>query len=152
MSETIEFHFKKAEESSGFLLWQLTMLWQRKIKKELDKLDITHTQFVLLASIAWLSKTNSNISQVEIANHSKTDRMMVSKVLRTLIDKNMIERKEHPNDTRAKTIKLSSKGANVLQKAIIIVEKTDMQFFSKLGNDLPKLNKNMLTLLNKNVD
>lgn len=152
MSENIEFHFKKAEESSGFLLWQLTMLWQRKIKKELDKLDITHTQFVLLATIAWLSKSNSNISQVEIANHSKTDRMMVSKVLRTLIDKNMIERKEHPNDTRAKTIKLSSKGASVLQKALLIVEKTDLQFFSKLGKDLPKMNENMLTLLNENVD
>jgi DNA-binding MarR family transcriptional regulator len=152
MSETIEFHFKKAEESSGFLLWQLTMLWQRKIKKELDKLDITHTQFVLMASIAWLSKTNSNISQVEIANHSKTDRMMVSKVLRTLIDKNMIERKEHPNDTRAKTIKLSTKGASILQKALVIVEKTDLQFFSKLGKDLAKMNENMLTLLNENVD
>jgi len=30
-----DFGFDKAEESTGFLLWQVTNLWQREIKKAL---------------------------------------------------------------------------------------------------------------------
>jgi hypothetical protein len=28
-----DFSFEKTEESTGFLLWQVTNLWQREIKK-----------------------------------------------------------------------------------------------------------------------
>jgi DNA-binding MarR family transcriptional regulator len=99
------------------LLWQVTMLWQRKIKKGLDTIDITHTQFVLLASLAWLLNKNDSVTQTAIADHSKTDRMMVSKVLRTLQQKGFVQRQEHVTDTRAKTIWLTPKGETVLQKA-----------------------------------
>ena len=39
------------EESTGFLLYNLTTLLQRRMKRELDVLDITHMQFVLLATL-----------------------------------------------------------------------------------------------------
>lgn len=146
----VQFHFQKTEESSGYLLWQLTMLWQRKIKRGLDKIEITHTQFVLLASLAWLAKTNEVVTQVEIANHSKTDRMMVSKVLRTLQAKGYITRKEHATDTRAKTIALTEAGQVLLQQALKIVEKIDVDFFTTLDADLPNFNANIIKVLNEN--
>ena len=31
-----DFNFDKAEDSTGFLLWQVTNLWQREIKKALE--------------------------------------------------------------------------------------------------------------------
>jgi len=37
------FSVEKAEESSGFLLWQVTNLWQREIKKALDEFGLTHS-------------------------------------------------------------------------------------------------------------
>lgn len=150
MSDSIQFHFNKAEESSGYLLWQVTTLWQRKIKRQLDKIDLTHTQFVLLASLAWLSKSQSIVTQIEIANHSKTDRMMVSKVLRTLQEKGLIIRKEHETDTRAKAISLSEQGAIVLQKALVLVEQVDIEFFSVLNLEASTFNKNMLGLISEN--
>lgn len=150
MSDSIQFHFNKAEESSGYLLWQVTTLWQRKIKRQLDTIDLTHTQFVLLASLAWLSKSQSIVTQIEIANHSKTDRMMVSKVMRTLQEKGLITRKEHETDTRAKTISLSEKGAIVLQKALVLVEQVDIEFFSVLNLEASSFNKNMLLLISEN--
>lgn len=75
---------REAYNSPGYLLGQLTMLWQRKQKKVLDPLDLTQIQFVLLAALGWLSKSSNAVTQVDIANQSNADRMMVSKVLRML--------------------------------------------------------------------
>ncbi|RBQ06661.1 MarR family winged helix-turn-helix transcriptional regulator [Pedobacter miscanthi] len=150
MPEKIEFHFKSPLDSPGYLLGQLTMLWQRKLKRVLDPLDLTHTQFALLCALAWLSRESDNVTQVDIANQGNADRMMVSKVLRTLEEKKFITRKEHKTDTRAKTISLTASGETVLQKAIIMVENADLSFFSMLDKDLPGLNAKMAALIEQN--
>lgn len=150
MPKEIEFHFKSPNDSPGYLLGQLTMLWQRKLKKVLDPLDLTQTQFVLLAALGWLSKKSKAVTQVDIANQSNADRMMVSKVLRTLEDKRFITRQEHETDTRAKTIQLTTTGELVLQKAISEVENADLDFFATLGTKLSLFNKNMVQLIEKN--
>ena len=150
MPKKIEFKFKSPEDSPGYLLGQLTMLWQRKQKKVLDPLDLTQTQFVLLAALAWLSKSNDAVTQIDIANQSNSDRMMVSKVLRTLQDKRFITRQEHDTDTRAKIIRLTASGEVILQKALHHVETADIQFFSFLGDKLPGFNSRMLRLINEN--
>lgn len=150
MPKEINFHFKSPKDSPGYLLGQLTMLWQRKLKKVLDPLDLTQTQFVLLAALGWLSKKNSSVTQVDIANQSNADRMMVSKVLRTLEEKGFITRQEHETDTRAKTIRLTNIGETVLQKAIIEVENADLDFFSTLDENLSSFNSNMVKLIDRN--
>lgn len=150
MAEKIEFKFKSPNDSPGYLLGQLTLLWQRKLKKVLDPLDLTQTQFVLLAALGWLSRENDNVTQVDIANQGNADRMMVSKVLRTLESKCFISRREHQTDTRAKVIKLTDEGAEVLQKALTAVENADMEFFSVIGENLVSLNLNMVHLIERN--
>ena len=150
MPEEIDFHFKSPKDSPGYLLGQLTMLWQRKQKKVLDPLDLTQTQFVLLAALGWLSKKSDAVTQVDIANQSNCDRMMVSKVLRTLEDKGFITRKEHETDTRAKAIRLTTVGEVVLQKAIVEIENADLDFFAALDNKLSSFNKNMARLIDGN--
>ena len=150
MKNNIEFQFKKPEDSPGFLLAQVTMLWQRDQKRVLDPLNLTRTQFVLMSSLAWLSRENSVVTQVDIANISNADRMMVSKVLRTLEDKKFIVRYELPTDTRAKVIKLTNKGEEVLQKAIVKIENTDLEFFSAINTNLKDFNNNMIKLISIN--
>jgi DNA-binding MarR family transcriptional regulator len=147
MLKKIEFHFKSPNDSPGYLLGQLTLLWQRKQKKVLDPLDLTQTQFALLCALAWLSNINKNVTQIDIANQTNFDRMMVSKVLRTLEDKQFVTRQEHETDTRAKTIRLTENGETVLQKAIIEIENADLDFFSSLDEKLPLFNKNMVELI-----
>lgn len=151
MNKEIEFHFNSPNSSPGYLLGQLTMLWQRKIKKVLDPLDLTQTQFVLLAALGWLSKKSDVVTQVDIAIQSNADRMMVSKVLRTLVDKGFITRQEHLTDTRAKVIRLTNEGAKVLQKALTAVENADIEFFSVLGNKLSSFNQDMVNLTKQNL-
>ncbi|MGN7810507.1 MarR family winged helix-turn-helix transcriptional regulator [Flavobacterium sp. 22076] len=150
MAKEINFHFKSPKDSPGYLLGQLTMLWQRKLKKVLDPLDLTQTQFVLLAALGWLSKKSDSVTQIDIANQSNADRMMVSKVLRTLEDKGFITRHEHETDTRAKTIRLTNTGETILQKGLIEVENADLDFFSSLDENLPLFNSNMANLIDRN--
>jgi len=152
MPKEIDFHFKSPNDSPGYLLGQVTMLWQRKQKRVLDPLDLTQTQFVLLAAVAWLSKKSKAVTQVDIARQSNADRMMVSKVLRTLEDKGFIIRKEHETDTRAKIIRLTASGEVILQKALIEVENADLDFFAALSAKLPSFNKNMVQLIEKNKE
>ncbi len=42
--------FSGPNTSTGFLLWQATQSWQRKVGKALAEFDLTHVQFVLLTS------------------------------------------------------------------------------------------------------
>ncbi len=140
------------EESTGFLLYNLTTLLQRRMKRELDVLDITHMQFVLLATLKRLSKSNKPITQIEIATESKADKMMVSKVLRNLQTKGFVTREEHSTDTRAKTILLTKEGNLMLQKGFAIVKKVEKDFFECLEKQTGSFNANIKTLISKNQD
>jgi DNA-binding MarR family transcriptional regulator len=150
MPREIEFKFKSPNDSPGYLLGQLMMLWQRKQKKVLDPLGLTSTQFILLASLGWLSKKNSSVTQVDIANQANFDRMMVSKVLRTLEEKKFVTRQGHETDTRAKIIRLTKSGEHILQKAIIEIENADIDFFASLDTRLSSFNEDMVQLIDKN--
>lgn len=141
------FSVEKPEESPGFLLWQVTNLWQREIKKALEQYGLTHSQFVLLASIHWLTLHKQEVTQVVLSNHTKIDPMTTSTVLRTLQQKGFIQRQEHSTDTRAKTVALTEEGKKLIKKAVVTVEKFDAEFFSILGNKTTELNQNLISLL-----
>src|ERR1041385_8352196 len=93
------FSVESPDDSSGFLLWQVTNLWQREIKKALEKHGLTHSQFVLLASIHWLTLSKQNVTQILLSSHTKIDPMTTSTVLRTLQKKGLLKRQEHETDT-----------------------------------------------------
>jgi MarR family transcriptional regulator, organic hydroperoxide resistance regulator len=128
--------FERADDSPGFLLWQLTNLWQQRTRSALAPLGITHVQFVLLASIAWLENTEVVVSQATLSRHAHTDIMMTSQVVRTLEEKGLVTRTVHPTDTRAKAVSLTVEGHKVAQQAFSVVETVDEQFFQELGGQV----------------
>lgn len=146
-SETNPFQFEEANDSSGFLLWQVTSLWQREIRKALEPFDVTHSQFVLLASMHWLTLEKQEVTQIILSNHTKIDPMTTSTVLRTLQDKGLIVRKEHSTDTRAKTVALTPEGKSKVLQTVKIVEAFDDEFFSTLGKEIPDFNQKLMRLL-----
>ncbi|MBS1638287.1 MAG: MarR family transcriptional regulator [Bacteroidetes bacterium] len=151
-SDDNTFSFDKAEDSSGFLLWQVTSLWQRELKKALEAHGITHAQYVLLASIHWLTLQQEQVTQIMLSSHTKIDPMTTSTVLRTLQAKGLVKREEHATDTRAKTVVLTAEGKKTVKQAVITVEKFDAAFFSRLGNKTVDFNKRLLTLLNNSAE
>ncbi len=123
------FAFREASDSTGFLLWQAHNRWQREIRKALKIFDLTHAQFVILASAYWLALREETVTQVQIARLSQSDVMMTSNVIRALEKKALLKRKEHRADTRAKVVILTEKGKKRLQEAVRVVEAFDRHFF-----------------------
>ncbi len=145
------FQFQEADDSIGFLLWRVHNAWQRELRRQLKKFNLTHTQFVILACAHWLNQQDEEVSQVKIARLAKTDTMLTSNVLRALEKKRLIRRKEHSKDSRAKKILLTKAGIKRLKKAVNKVENFDREFFSHLTNsrqfktELSKLLKALAT-------
>lgn len=144
-----DFRFSDKNDSTGFLLWQVTNRWQREIKKALERYDLTHAQFVLLASIHWLSAEQNVVTQIELSAHANIDPMTTSTVLRTLQTKGLILRQEHPTDTRAKTIHLTTEGKSIVKKSVKTVEQFDATFFAPLGAEAGAFNQKLAALLNE---
>ena len=127
-------HFKAtAKQSSGFLLWQVTTLWQREIKTALEPLGLSHSGFVLLASLLWFEEQDVIVTQTTLIEHTKLDKMTVSKSLKVLEKNALIFRTENEEDTRAKTILLSDKGRLMAIESVKIVEGVDGSFFSAIS-------------------
>ena len=121
--------------SPGFLLWHTTLRWQRSIAAVLRPFDLTHVQFVLLASTWWLSRSGDRPNQIQAARHAGTDIKMASQVLRTLERKALIVREPDPVDTRAKRLKVTRKGGRLAVRAIAAVEAADADFFAPVPSD-----------------
>lgn len=141
------FSVGKAEESSGFLMWKVSTLWQREIRKTLEPHDLTHSQFVLLASAYWLALNDVDVTQAVLSSHTKIDPMTTSTVLRTLQRKGFVRRDPHRSDTRAKIVGLTETGVAAVKQAVIAVESFDREFFSRLGGELPRFNAFLVSLL-----
>ena len=139
---------KDSEQSTGLLFMRLYNKWHLIIKKELKKMNLTHPQFVVLASLAYLSQTNDEVTQVMISKLSGIDVMTASQILSLLEKHAYVERKEHSRDSRAKAVILKKKGEEILQKAVPVIEQIDELFFGKLVEDEEHF-KHLLVRLNE---
>ena len=137
-----------AEESTGLLFMRVYNKWHFMIKKELKSINLTHPQFVVLTSLAYLSQSSNEVTQIMISKLSEIDVMTVSQILNLLEKYDFVTRKEHSRDTRAKAVILNKKGEKILQKAVPLVEQIDEFFFGKLNNN-EKQFKHFLVKLNE---
>lgn len=139
--------FQKAEESPGFLLWQVTLLWRRKIEAILHPHGLTHVQFVLLAGLWYLTKDGKAITQKDVANFTRCDVTMTSQVLRSLEKKGLLIRQQKQGDERAKYPELTPAGLDKLKGAMKTVESVDQEFFDSLEGNLQEFRKCLQVLL-----
>src|SRR5579875_759103 len=78
----VKFSKARPEQSLGYMFWQTSNLWQRKMVKALKPTGLTPVQLVLLAGVAWLERSAEPITQVRLARQAKTYVMMTSQVLK----------------------------------------------------------------------
>ncbi|MFL6074423.1 MAG: MarR family winged helix-turn-helix transcriptional regulator [Mycobacteriales bacterium] len=117
------------DQSPGFLLWHVTLRWQRDVAAALAPLDLTHVQFVLLATAWWLNAHGEDPNQLSLAQQAGTDVKMTSQVLRKLEAKALLTREVDPADTRARRLRVTDRGARLARRAIAVVEAVDDAFF-----------------------
>ncbi|MFE9580744.1 MarR family winged helix-turn-helix transcriptional regulator [Nocardia sp. NPDC006044] len=132
-NEGLHTEFEQADESPGLLLWQVTNRWQAAQRAALAPFDLTHVQFVLLASLTYLTVAGDPVMQRDLAAQAATDPMMTSQVVRALEQKGLVERRDHPSDRRAKSLVPTEAGAALANRAVVAVEACDREFFGPLG-------------------
>jgi len=128
----VKFSKARPEESLGYMFWQTSNMWQRKMVKALKPTGLTLVQLVLLAGVAWLEKEAEEITQVRLARQAKTDVMMTSQVLKKLESRGLVSKRPGESDTRVNVVMLTEKGAEKVAKALRIAEKVDSDFFRPL--------------------
>lgn len=119
------------DRSPGFLLWYTSTTWRASIERTLKPLGLTHPQFVILATLGWLTKNGDRVTQTDIGKMAGLDPNTVSQIIRGLEQKELITR-ETSSDRRAKNPTLTTKGSHTLTKAIFAVETKDAKFFHHL--------------------
>lgn len=119
------------DRSAGFLLWHVSTAWRGSIELQLKSIGLTHPQFVILATLAWLTRNGDRVNQAAIGQMAGLDPNTVSQIIRGLEHKELITREKSP-DGRAKNPILTVKGSDLLKKALPAVETKDAEFFYPL--------------------
>ena len=135
MSDRSAFQYEKADDSAGFLLWKITALWQQRIVAVLSRFEITQTQYAILASLKWFEENNEPATQAHLVEHTKIDKMTVSKSIRKLVEAGLVLRSRSTADTRALDVEFTALGKKQIGKAIVAVENADEEFFSCLAKE-----------------
>ncbi|MDX2469745.1 MAG: MarR family transcriptional regulator [SAR324 cluster bacterium] len=141
------FAYSQPEASPGFLLWQVSNLWQKAIRNALSESKLTHSQFVVAAGLLWLQKNRKEISQSELSTFTKVDKMVTSTVIRQLETKKLVERIKNQRDQRAYYLRLTVVGEAIILKALPRVEAVDQEFFGKLGEGEVRFTHQLQVLL-----
>lgn len=131
MTGRLDTAYPDAASSPGLSLWRVTNTWQRAIRAALEPFDLTHVQFVLLASLTWMDHARP-VTQRDLARHAGTDPMMTSQVVRTLESKGLLTRTSHPRDRRAWALAPTPEGERLASRANLAVEEADAAYFAVL--------------------
>ena len=132
------FTFPKPEASPGFLLWQVSNLWQKAMRAALKESGLSHNQFVALAGLLWHQKEQKKLTQNTLAAFTKMDAMVISTVVRQLEKLEYLIRKKSEQDQRAFDLELTVKGSEIVKVALPKVEAADEQFFRGLITSKPE--------------
>ncbi|MCU1378017.1 MAG: regulatory protein MarR [Acidimicrobiales bacterium] len=125
-----------AWDRPGFVLWHATLYWQRAVAEVLRPLALTHAQFVLLAGTVWLeARGDGPPSQRELADHSGTDAMMTSQVVRALEARGLLQREGDAADARVRRLRATPAGRRLAGKAVEVVEAMDAELFDSVDRE-----------------
>ena len=133
--------------SAGFSFIKAYNLWHKKVKDQLNDINLTHPQFVVLATLGYLSQKKDEIKQIDISKNSNIDVMTLSQIILRLEKSGLVKRKKSLKDTRAKVVSLTDEGVVKLQEALPLVEQIDIDFFGELGDENSTFNKLILKLI-----
>jgi DNA-binding MarR family transcriptional regulator len=135
------------DPTTGYLLWRLTTKLRAAVDRVLAPLGLTHAQYTVLASLYGFSQTGAQPSQRQLADWTGLEPIFVSKLARALEQAGLIDRTEHPADTRAVQIRLTDAGTDVAQRAIAIVHRFQEEFTAPIGGTQSRRNRDLVSTL-----
>ena len=138
------------ENRIGLLIWQISNLWQSKIRNKISIFNISFNEYLILETIYYLSQFLDDINQVDIIKFSSIDKSVVSIKL-TQLNKKKLIKKMIPIDNRSNKLILTKEGNNIIEQIIDDVVDTENVFFSKLNQETFNFTNSLKLLLGKKI-
>ena len=138
------------ENRLALLIWQISNLWQSKVRLKLKHLNIGFNEYLILETLSKLEEKSQSISQQDICKQSSIDRSVVS--LRILkLEKKRLITKIQPKDRRSNSLILTSKGNSLINDIKYIIEDQEKEMFDKLGSEIFNFTNSLKLLLGKKI-
>jgi DNA-binding MarR family transcriptional regulator len=146
------FRYKTESENTGFLFLQLSNLWGQQQERFIRRyFDMSHTQYAILVSTYWLTYCKvKEVTQSELAKHSKLEKMTLSKNVQYLKTMGYVDIVAHSTDTRANSVIITEAGQNFLKRAVPMIEDWDIKFFKASCKNLKSFNEILAKLIEAN--
>ena len=138
------------ENRLSILIWQISNLWQSKIRLLLKSSNITFNEYLILETLYKLQKNKENITQQDICKNSSIDRSVVSLKITSLEDKKLLNRSQ-PKDKRSYGLFLTNNGNLLVESLINIVENQENILFDKLSSEIFNFTNSLKLLLGKKI-
>ncbi len=103
--------------------------WERAVDHVLGDFDTTCTQVEFLSCLEELTREGNPATQKDVAGFLDRDKNTVSEVMRSLEKRGYITRTVSDSDLRAKYIRLTDKGYDLLEKSVREMVRMNERFF-----------------------
>ena len=138
------------ENRIGLLIWQISNLWQSRIRVILKTSNISFNEYLIIETIYKLQSITNNITQQNISSASSVDRSVVSIKLPILLKKKLIL-KMNPQDRRSDRINLTSSGILLMENLLSDIQKQEDDIFKKLDLEIFNFTNSLKLLLGKKI-
>src|SRR5580698_5235193 len=122
------------DKSPARQLWIATKAWHRMMQRELEPLGLTHAQYLLLASLDYLSQREETVTLRRLCRFAPMDENMASQVVKSLIEKGWVLKSEHPTDRRSQRLEPTGAGRAKVAEALLVSRPANAVFFEPLGS------------------
>ena len=138
------------ESRLALLIWQISNLWQSKVRRKLKNSNISFNEYLILETIFKLQINNSNITQQDICKSASIDRSVVSLRVSSLEEKNLLT-KNKPQDKRSDSLILTSEGHILMNNMMEKIKDLENEIFDKLGSEIFNFTNSLKLLLGKKI-
>lgn len=119
----------RLQERLGFRLSRLSKMMQTRLEAQLRDHHLTRLEWCVLSGVA----LEGHDSPSDLANHVGITRPAVSRLLKTLAQRDLIERRLTDRDGRSRKLSVTAKGEQLISICLPLVEQNQEHFAAKLS-------------------
>ena len=138
------------ENRLSILIWQISNLWQSKIRHLLKVSNISFNEYLILETLYKLQKNQEFTKQQDICKNSSIDRSVVSLKL-TILEKKKFVVRSQPQDKRSNGLFLTNSGSLLVESLLDKIDNQEDLIFDKLGSEIFNFTNSLKLLLGKKI-
>ncbi len=109
---------RRPEDVVGVCVWRISLAYQRRAEMALREFGISHLQFVILNTCAWLNLTTGRVSQRDLVAEIGVQEAQLSVTVKALKAKKLVTQRAEEADPRVRVIELSAAGLQLLAQVL----------------------------------